>query len=193
MTASACLGRPQPLRAWHSPVGSANARGYPRAGSTVVHCPTSNNFLGSGLMSHGRICARPGGRFMSASPPMLAAARPIRCWRPWARPTRSRCSRATSPVRWSCSAWPRAAMPNACDLPETGAIDVGWHADLVVLDPCATPVLASRHELSSSLEDVLFCADDPGRRPGGSRHLHRGAQAARTGHAMTAPILPSAP
>jgi guanine deaminase len=41
-------------------------------------------------------------------------------------------------------------------LSETGAIEVGWHADLVVLDPCATPVLASRHELSSSLEDVLF-------------------------------------
>ena len=39
---------------------------------------------------------------------------------------------------------------------ETGAIEVGKFADLVVLDPCATPVLASRQEVSSSLEDVLF-------------------------------------
>ena len=29
-------------------------------------------------------------------------------------------------------------------------------ADLVVLDPRATPVLASRQEVSTSLEDVLF-------------------------------------
>jgi guanine deaminase len=39
---------------------------------------------------------------------------------------------------------------------ETGAIEVGKFADLVVLDPSATPVLASRQEVSTSLEDVLF-------------------------------------
>jgi guanine deaminase len=39
---------------------------------------------------------------------------------------------------------------------ETGALELGKFADLVVLDPCATPVLASRQEVSASLEDVLF-------------------------------------
>ena len=39
---------------------------------------------------------------------------------------------------------------------QTGSIDIGKFADLVVLDPHATPVLSSRQEVSTSLEDVLF-------------------------------------
>jgi guanine deaminase len=39
---------------------------------------------------------------------------------------------------------------------ETGALDVAKFADIVVLDPEATPVLAERYGLSQSLEDVLF-------------------------------------
>ena len=39
---------------------------------------------------------------------------------------------------------------------ETGSLETGKFADIVVLDPRATPVLASRQEVSTSLEDVLF-------------------------------------
>ena len=39
---------------------------------------------------------------------------------------------------------------------EIGALEAGLWADLVVLDPEATPVLRARHALSESLEDVLF-------------------------------------
>ena len=39
---------------------------------------------------------------------------------------------------------------------EIGAIEPGRWADLVVLDPVATPVLAARDELSRTLEDTLF-------------------------------------
>ena len=39
---------------------------------------------------------------------------------------------------------------------ETGSLTAGKYADLVVLDPEATPVLKSRHEVSQSLEDILF-------------------------------------
>ena len=39
---------------------------------------------------------------------------------------------------------------------EIGTLDAGRWADVVVLDPQATPVLAARQELSESLEDMLF-------------------------------------
>src|SRR5207244_2048486 len=39
---------------------------------------------------------------------------------------------------------------------EIGALDPGKWADIVVIDPGATPVLASRQELSETLEDMLF-------------------------------------
>jgi guanine deaminase len=39
---------------------------------------------------------------------------------------------------------------------EVGSLDAGKWADIVVLDPCATPVLKSRAELSETLEDTLF-------------------------------------
>ena len=39
---------------------------------------------------------------------------------------------------------------------DTGSLDVGKFADIVVLDPEATEVLQSRHALSQSIEDVLF-------------------------------------
>ena len=35
-------------------------------------------------------------------------------------------------------------------------LEAGKWADLVVLDPAATPVLRARQEISQSLEDVLF-------------------------------------
>jgi guanine deaminase len=39
---------------------------------------------------------------------------------------------------------------------EIGSLEPGRFADLVVLDPHATPVMARRQELSESLADVLF-------------------------------------
>jgi len=39
---------------------------------------------------------------------------------------------------------------------ETGSLEVGKFADIVVLDTEATPALALRHQLSQTLEDKLF-------------------------------------
>jgi guanine deaminase len=39
---------------------------------------------------------------------------------------------------------------------EIGSLDIGAYADLVVLDPEATPLLEARQALSESLEDMLF-------------------------------------
>jgi guanine deaminase len=54
-------------------------------GAALVHCPTSNTFIGSGLFDMGfaRGCAW-------GSPPTPAAGPPSRCCAPWPRPTKSR-------------------------------------------------------------------------------------------------------
>ena len=126
------------------------------SGSSVVHCPTSNTFLGSGLMAmpHLRQPSRPvhlavatdvgGGTSYS----MLA--------------TLGEAYKVQMLAGYKPSAMELFAMAtrgNAEQLHighEAGAIETGKYADLVVLDPAATPVLASRQEVSASLEDVLF-------------------------------------
>lgn len=126
------------------------------SGSSVVHCPTSNTFLGSGLMSipHLRKPGRPvhlgvatdvgGGTSYS----MLATlgetykVQMLSGYKPSAAELFAMATRGNAE---------RLKIGH-----ETGSIELGKFADLVVLDPRATPVLASRQEVSTSLEDVLF-------------------------------------
>jgi guanine deaminase len=126
------------------------------SGSTVVHCPTSNTFLGSGLMSmpHLRKDARPvhigvatdvGGGTSYSMLATLGETYKVQMLAGY-KPT-------------AMELFCMATRGNAERLRighETGSIEVGKFADLVVLDPLATPVLASRQEVSASLEDVLF-------------------------------------
>jgi guanine deaminase len=126
------------------------------AGATVVHCPTSNTFLGSGLMSmthlmqaerpvHIGVATDVGGGTSYSMLATLGEAYKVQMLAGY-KPT-------------AVELFAMATRGNAERLRighETGAIEVGKHADLVVLDPCATPVLASRQEVSASLEDVLF-------------------------------------
>ena len=126
------------------------------SGSKVVHCPTSNTFLGSGLfpMAHLRKPGREvavglatdvgGGTSYSMLATMAEAYRIA----------------MLQGVRLSSlELFRMATRGNAEALGlegEIGSLDAGAYADLVVLDPRATPLLASRHDLSRSLEDVLF-------------------------------------
>lgn len=126
------------------------------SGSTVVHCPTSNTFLGSGLMSMPHLSkpGRPVGIGIATdvgggtSYSMLATmgeaykVQMLAGYKPSAVELFSLATRGNAD---------RLGMGN-----DTGALDLGKFADLVVLDPMATPVLASRQEVSTSLEDVLF-------------------------------------
>jgi guanine deaminase len=126
------------------------------AGAVVVHCPTSNTFLGSGLMSMAHLgrAERPvqigvatdvGGGTNYSMLATLGEAYKVQMLAGY-KPT-------------AVELFALATRGNAERLRighETGAIEVGKHADLVVLDPWATPVLASRQEVSASLEDVLF-------------------------------------
>jgi guanine deaminase len=126
------------------------------SGSTILHCPTSNTFLDSGLfpMMHVRKAEREvsvglatdvGGGTSYSMLTTMAEAYKIAMLRG---------------VRLSgLELFRLATRGNAEALgleAEIGSLDRGAYADLVVLDPKATAILASRHELSSSLEDVLF-------------------------------------
>lgn len=126
------------------------------AASTVVHCPTSNTFLGSGLMSmpqlrkaerpvHIGIATDVGGGTSYSMLATLGEAYKVQMlagYKPSAHELFAMATRGNAE---------RLRIGH-----ETGAIETGKYADLVVLDPCATPVLASRQEVSTSLEDVLF-------------------------------------
>ncbi|HEY7690510.1 MAG TPA: guanine deaminase [Dongiaceae bacterium] len=126
------------------------------SGSVVVHCPTSNTFLGSGLLDIDHITdpRRPvrfavasdvGGGLSYSMLATLAEAHKVAQLR----------GRRLSAL----DAFYLATLGNARALEldsEVGSLEPGRWADIVVLDPRATPLLASRQELSESLEDMLF-------------------------------------
>ena len=126
------------------------------AQSAVVHCPTSNNFLGSGLfrlhhttesdhpVNVGVGCDVAGGMSYSMFDTLRDAFTVSQL-------VGSRIS--------AHEAFFRATLGNARLLgtdKEVGTLEAGKYADLVVLDPCATPLMAERHALSRDLHDVLF-------------------------------------
>ena len=126
------------------------------SGSMVVFCPTSNAFLGSGLFDIEHLYASPrpvrvgiatdigGGTSYSLLQTLAEAYKIARL---------KGCSFS------AFDGFYLATLGNARGLRldgEIGTLDAGRWADVVVLDPCATPVLAARQELSERLEDTLF-------------------------------------
>ena len=121
-------------------------------GATVLHCPTSNNFLGSGLMSmkhlkdvHIGLATDVGGGTSYSMLQTMGEAYKVQM--------------LTGKKLKAAELFFMATLGNAQRLKiekETGSLDVGKFADVIVLDPEATPVLKDRHELSTSIEDVLF-------------------------------------
>jgi guanine deaminase len=126
------------------------------SGSTIVHCPTSNTFLGSGLMSMPHL-------LKSDRPVAMGVATDVGGGTSYSMlATLGETYKVQMLTGYKPSAFELfhlATRGNAERLHighETGAIEIGRYADLVVLDPCATPVLGSRQQVSSSLEDILF-------------------------------------
>jgi guanine deaminase len=122
------------------------------SGSTVVHCPTSNAFLGSGIM-----------RMPELRNVNLGVATDIGGGTSYSiLSTLGETYKLQMLSGYKPSVhelYHLATLGNAQRLRidhETGSLEVGKFADIVVLDPSATPVLASRHELSQSIEDTLF-------------------------------------
>ncbi len=126
------------------------------AGATVAHCPTSNNFLGSGLMAMAHLGKK-------ERPVSVALATDIGGGTTFSMlATLGETYKVQMLTGYKPSAlelFRLATLGNAERLRmdhEIGSLDVGKFADIVVLDPNATPLLAARQELSQSVEDVLF-------------------------------------
>jgi guanine deaminase len=124
--------------------------------SSVLHCPTSNAFLGSGIMR---------------MPYMLNPKRPVALGVATDVGGGTSYSMLTTLAETYKLQMLTGYKPSVYELfhlvtlgnaerlhidQETGSLEVGKFADLVVLDPCATPVLQSRQDLSLSIEDKLF-------------------------------------
>lgn len=122
--------------------------------SSVLHCPTSNSFIGSGIMSmpetrhhnlrFGLATDVGGGTSYSMLVTMGEAYKlqMLNGYKPTAHELFHMATRGN------------ADIIHLGD--EVGSLDVGKWADIIILDPEATPVLKSRNELSQDLEDQLF-------------------------------------
>lgn len=126
------------------------------SGAAIAHCPTSNLFLGSGLfqLAAAKNARRPvqvglgtdigGGTSFSLLATMGAAYE---------------IAQLNGRVLSAVEAFYLATLGGARALAledRIGTIAPGREADLVVLDPKATPLLALRHARSESVEDMLF-------------------------------------
>ncbi len=128
------------------------------AGSAVVHCPTSNEFLGSGLFDIGPYAAE-----AESAAPRLAVATDIGGGTSYSLPATLGAAYRTAQLRGRRLAPERAfylaTLGNARALgmdDGIGRLEPGFQADLVVLDPRATPLLAARDALSETLADTLL-------------------------------------
>jgi guanine deaminase len=126
------------------------------SGSSVVHCPTSNTFLGSGLMRMQHL-------FDPRRPVSLGLATDVGGGTSYSMlATMAEAYKVQMLAGYKPSAtdlFRLSTLGNAGRLhvsDEIGSLDPEKFADIIVLDPQATPVLAARHALSQSLEDVLF-------------------------------------
>lgn len=125
------------------------------ANASIVHCPTSNLFLGSGLFSYHRVAEHDGlhiglgsdvGAGTSLSPFLtLNEAYKV--------------SRLLGDPITTAAALRLATLGGAEALglgDRVGSLEAGKDADIVVLDPAATPLLRHRAELTTSTEELLF-------------------------------------
>ena len=139
-------------------------RRFHATGTKIAHCPTSNFFIGSGLFDMARVrdAARPvtvglgtdvgGGTSFSMLKTMSAAYQMAQL-------------RGISLTAAQC--YYLATLGSAESLGisgEVGSLQAGYAADVIVLDPRATPLLRLRADAADTLDELLFalliCADD---------------------------------
>jgi guanine deaminase len=124
------------------------------SGSVAVFCPTSNLFLGSGLFD------LEGTR---AAGVRVAVATDIGAGASWGLPATLGAAYAVGQLQGRslppAAGFFMATAGNAAALglgDRVGRIAPGMEADLVALDPRATPAMALRAERAAAVEDLLF-------------------------------------
>ena len=139
-------------------------RRFHETGAKIAHCPTSNFFIGSGLFDIAKTKneARPvtvglgtdvgGGTSFSMLQTMSEAYKMAQL-------------RGISLTATQC--WYLATLGSAEALglaDQVGSLQRGCAADIIALDPRATPLLELRADVAGSLDELLFalmiCADD---------------------------------
>ena len=139
-------------------------RRFYETGAKIAHCPTSNFFIGSGLFDIARTKAerRPvtvglgtdvgGGTSFSMLQTMNEAYKMAQLGK----------ISVTAIQSFYLATLGSAEALGMAD--RVGTLQVGHDADIVVLDPRATPLLELRSEVAESFEELLFalmiCADD---------------------------------
>ncbi|MCL4142097.1 UNVERIFIED_CONTAM: hypothetical protein GTU68_044866 [Idotea baltica] len=123
-------------------------------GSAVVHCPTSNTFIGSGLFDLSGLKARGlrcglatdtgGGSSFSMLRTMAAAYEVAQLRGTALHPAQ---------LMWLATEGSAAALHMAGEI---GSLSVGAMADIVVLDLASTPAIAQRSERADTLWEALF-------------------------------------
>lgn len=137
---------------------------FHETGAKIAHCPTSNFFIGSGLFDIAKTKAerRPvtaglgtdvgGGTSFSMLQTMNEAYKMAQLGK----------ISLTALQSFYLATLGSAEALGIAD--RVGTLHVGHDADIIVLDPYATPLLALRSEVAESFEELLFalmiCADD---------------------------------
>ena len=145
-------------------LSESELRRFHESGAKIAHCPTSNFFIGSGLFDIARTkaAARPvtvglgtdvGGGTSFSMLKTIAAAYNMAQLRGISLTARQ--------------AYYLATLGSAESLgidDQVGKLAAGYAADIAVLDPKATALLALRAEVAESLDELLFalmiCGDD---------------------------------
>jgi guanine deaminase len=139
-------------------------RRFHETGANIAHCPTSNFFIGSGLFNIARTkdAARPvtvglgtdvgGGTSFSMLQTMSEAYKMAQL----------RGIALTATQSYYLATLGSAEALSLAD--RVGSLQVGYAADIIVLEPRASPLLKLRADVAESLDELLFalmiCADD---------------------------------
>ena len=133
---------------------AADRARFNAAGASAVHCPTSNLFLGSGLFDYDRV-RDSGVRVALATD--IGAGTSFGMLRTMHEAYKV--ARMGGNSFDSLDAFYLATLGGARSLgldDRIGSFEPGREADIVVLDLCATPLLARRMAVARSLQDRLF-------------------------------------
>lgn len=123
-------------------------------GSKVVHCPTSNTFLGSGLFNLRRTQAAGVGAGLATDVGGGTSYSMLATMGEAYKVAMLNGIKLTAAEEFHWSTQGNAGLLGLGN--EIGTLDAGKFADIAVIDPEATPVLSRRQALSQNLEDVLF-------------------------------------